>query len=59
LDYGIYDHVFEASHKSFAAYGVGIHLYINTIAVPGFGIEVGRNDEFMGDFINFSVGMSI
>ena len=59
VDYGSYDHVFEASLSSYTAWGVAVNLYLNTIAIPGLGIQAGRNNEFMGDFRNFSIGMNM
>ena len=57
VDYGMYKPVSPASGSNYAAYGVGGYLFVNAINLPGVvGLLVGRNEEFMGNFISFQLG---
>jgi len=57
VDYGIYTPVSPASGNTYTAYGVGGYLFINAISMPGVvGLIIGRNEEFMGNFIAFQFG---
>jgi hypothetical protein len=39
------------------SWGIGAYLYLKTIALPGVGITVGRNDRFAdGTFVSFQLG---
>jgi outer membrane protein assembly factor BamA len=57
VDYGIYKPVSPASGNNYTAYGVGGYLFVNAISLPGVvGLLIGRNEEFMGNFIGFQFG---
>jgi len=57
VDYGIYKPVSPASGNNYTAYGVGGYLFVNAISLPGVvGLIIGRNEEFMGNFIEFQLG---
>jgi outer membrane protein assembly factor BamA len=57
VDYGIYTPISPASGSNYAAYGVGGYFFVNAISLPGVvGLLIGRNEEFMGNFIAFQLG---
>jgi outer membrane protein assembly factor BamA len=57
MDYGIYDPVSPATGSNYAAYGVGGYFFVNAINLPGvIGLLIGRNEEFLGNFISFQFG---
>ena len=57
IDYGMYRPISPASGSNYAAYGVGGYFFVNAINLPGVvGLLVGRNEEFMGNFISFQLG---
>lgn len=57
MDYGMYKSVSPATGNNYFAYGVGGYLFVDAISLPGvIGIVVGRNEEFMGNFISFQLG---
>lgn len=57
VDYGIYKPVNPATGNNYTAYGVGGYLFVNAISLPGVvGLLVGRNEDFMGNFIGFQFG---
>jgi len=58
VDYGTYKPFFEGTGKYYTAYGVGAYYFINLINLPGVGFAVGNNDDFMGTFVSFSIGMA-
>ena len=57
LDYGTYKPFFAGTGNNYTAYGVGAYYYINLISLPGIGLTAGMNDDFMGSFVAFQVGM--
>jgi len=58
VDYGTYKPFFAGSGNYYTAYGVGAYYFINLINLPGVGLVVGNNDDFMGVFATVSIGMS-
>ncbi len=38
--------------------GTGVYYYFSTLAIPGFGLELGSNSAYQKSFVNFSIGMS-
>ncbi len=38
------------------AYGAGLFLFLKEIAIPGIGVVVGRNPDFLGNFVDAQVG---
>jgi len=58
VDYGTYKPFFEGTGNNYTAYGVGAYYFINLINLPGVGLAVGNNDDFMGVFATLSIGMS-
>ena len=57
VDYGIYKPISPASGSNYAAYGVGGYFFVNSIGLPGVvGLLIGKNEEFMGNFIGFQFG---
>lgn len=58
IDFGIYQDYFDDNAANYLAYGIGAYYFLNLINVPGIGFVVGRNDEFMGSFVSFQIGMS-
>jgi outer membrane protein assembly factor BamA len=57
VDYGTYKPFFAGTRNYYNAYGVGAYYFINLINLPGVGLAVGNNDEFMGSFVTVSIGM--
>lgn len=57
MDDGRYKSVNPATGNNYFAYGVGGYLFVDAINLPGvIGIIVGRNEEFVGNFISFQLG---
>jgi outer membrane protein assembly factor BamA len=56
FDYGLVDSEFSPI-SNYSSYGIGGYLYLKQIAIPGIGIEFGRNEKFQGTFVSFSVGL--
>ena len=57
VDYGTYKPFFAGTGNNYTAYGVGAYYFINLINLPGVGLVVGNNDDFMGTFVTVSIGM--
>jgi hypothetical protein len=57
-DKGWFNPVHNIGVDEYESYGVGMYLYLRKIAMPGLGIVVGRNENFMGDYIAFSIGLT-
>ncbi len=49
----------SASELSYQSYGIGTYIFLKEIAIPGLGIEIGRNTTFQDYFANFSLGLQI
>ena len=58
VDYGAYKPFFADNGSNYLAYGIGAYYFINFINLPGVGLVVGRNQEFMGTFVSFQIGGS-
>jgi outer membrane protein assembly factor BamA len=56
VDYGTYHPLFTANGSNYLAYGIGAYYFVNFINLPGVGIMVGSNQEFMGTFASFQIG---
>ncbi len=56
VDYGTFKPFFPANGSNYMAYGVGAYYFINLVNLPGVGIVVGRNQDFMGTFVSFQIG---
>ena len=39
-----------------SSYGVGATFFIKKVNFPGLGIFYGRNNDFLGDFVSFTLG---
>lgn len=57
VDYGTYHPYFAGNGSNYAAYGIGAYYFVNFINLPGVGLVFGRNQEFMGNFASFQIGM--
>ena len=57
VDYSVYKPFIAGTGSSYAAYGIGTYYFINLINLPGVGLVAGRNEDFMGTFIAFQIGM--
>lgn len=57
VDYGTYKPLFAGAANDYTAYGVGAYYFINSINLPGVGLVVGNNKDFMGTFVTVSIGM--
>jgi outer membrane protein assembly factor BamA len=58
VDYGDYKPFVEGSGSNYTAYGIGAYYFINLINLPGIGLVLGRNEQFMGNFVTFQIGMA-
>jgi outer membrane protein assembly factor BamA len=58
VDYGDYKPFVEGSGGNYTAYGIGAYYFINLINLPGIGLVLGRNEQFMGNFVTFQIGMA-
>jgi hypothetical protein len=38
------------------SYGLGLFYYLKKVAFPGVGIVIGRNEDFLGNFVTFQIG---
>jgi outer membrane protein assembly factor BamA len=47
------------SNKESIAYGVSTFMFLKKIALPGIGIVVGHNDNYLGDFVSVSIGFAL
>jgi len=56
-DYGVYRPYFEGTGNNYASYGIGAYYFINLINLPGIGLTAGVNENFMGTFVAFQIGM--
>lgn len=56
VDYGTYKPFFAGTGNYYTAYGVGAYYFINRINLPGVGLVVGNNKDFMGTFATVSIG---
>ncbi len=56
IDYGVYKPFFEGNGSNYSAYGIGAYYFINLINLPGIGLTVGNNENFMGRFAAFQIG---
>jgi len=51
---------FDAEHHDESkAYGVSTFMFLKKIALPGIGIVIGRNEDYLGDFISVSIGFAM
>ncbi len=57
VDYGEYKPVYAGIGSNYTAYGIGGYYFVNLINLPGVGIAIGRNAEFMGNFVTVQIGM--
>lgn len=56
IDYAVFTpYDGNASQHSFS-YGASIFMFVKKIAIPGVGIFVGHNDNYLGDFVSFAIG---
>jgi outer membrane protein assembly factor BamA len=58
VDYGDYKPFVEGSGSNYTAYGIGAYYFVNLINLPGIGLVLGRNEQFMGNFVTFQIGMA-
>ena len=58
VDYGDYKPFVEGSGSNYAAYGIGAYYFVNLINLPGIGLVLGRNEQFMDNFVTFQIGMA-
>jgi outer membrane protein assembly factor BamA len=58
VDYGEYKPFVEGSGSNYTAYGIGAYYFLNLVNLPGIGLVLGRNEEFMGNFVTFQIGMA-
>jgi outer membrane protein assembly factor BamA len=58
VDYGEYKPFVEGSGSNYMAYGIGAYYFINLVNLPGIGLVLGRNEQFMGNFVTFQIGMA-
>ena len=56
VDYGVYKPFFEGNGANYSAYGIGAYYFINLINLPGIGLTIGNNENFMGAFAAFQIG---
>jgi hypothetical protein len=56
-DYGIYRAFFEGTGNNYLSHGIGAYYFINLINLPGIGLTAGVNEDFMGTFVAFQIGM--
>jgi outer membrane protein assembly factor BamA len=47
------------SNKESIAYGVSTFMFLKKIALPGIGIVVGHNDNYLGDFVSVAIGFAL
>lgn len=45
--------------NSSTAYGAAAYMFLKGIALPGIGIIVGKNDDYLGNFVSFSIGFGL
>lgn len=57
MDYGIYKSYFDGGSDGYLAYGIGAYYYVNFINLPGLGLAIGKNDDFMGEYVSIRIGM--
>jgi hypothetical protein len=57
VDHGEYQPFVQGSGSNYTAYGIGAYYFVNLINLPGIGLVLGKNDEFMGSFVTFQIGM--
>lgn len=57
VDYGTFKPFFPSNGSNYMAYGIGAYYFINFINLPGIGVVVGRNQDFMGTFASVQAGM--
>jgi|GEM_PF-2269986 len=55
-DYARFKEFDAGSNKESFAYGISTFMFLKKIALPGIGIVVGRNSNYLGDFVSLSVG---
>ncbi len=59
MDAGWFNPVHELGADTYHSYGAGIYLYLKEIAIPGLGLVIGQNDDFLGGFVMFTLGFSV
>lgn len=58
-NYAIFNEFDTDARHSSTAYGANIYMFLKGIALPGIGIMVGRNDDYLGDFVSLSIGFGL
>ncbi len=56
VDYGVYKSYFDDSDDDYLAGGIGAYYFMNFINMPGLGVTVGMNEDFMGGYIAIQIG---
>jgi hypothetical protein len=56
IDYGNYKSFFTDSEEDYLAYGLGAYYFFNFINLPGLGLTIGKNDDFIGGYIAIQIG---
>jgi hypothetical protein len=39
--------------------GIGTYIFLKEVAIPGLGLEIGRNNKFQSNFVSFSLGLGM
>jgi hypothetical protein len=58
-DYAWFNEFDMNSNKESFAYGISTFMFLKKIALPGIGIIVGHNDNYLGDFVSVSIGFAM
>ncbi|MCG6969870.1 MAG: BamA/TamA family outer membrane protein [Gammaproteobacteria bacterium] len=59
IDYAQFKSFDATNNQESTAYGISAFMFLKKIALPGIGINVGHNDNYLGDFVSVSIGFAL